>query len=157
MNQLQAQLQAHGISFKLSSLTKTVSGAQLGVALGVAGTLLSTIASIVLIFVISIYLAIEGRVLVATARNLLPNHQRQFDFVTLAVGSTLMAYVRGQLIMSCIIGVYMGTALTLLGVHYGILLGVAAFFLEFIPIVGAVVAMGIAIVVAVCKARPWRC
>ncbi|MGA7989588.1 MAG: AI-2E family transporter [Candidatus Dormiibacterota bacterium] len=149
MDQLQAQLQAHGISFQLSSITKAFSGAQLGVALGVASTLLTTVASIVLILVISIYLCIEGRVLVATARNLLPNHQKQFDFVSLAVGSTLVAYVRGQLIMSCIIGVYTGTALTLLGVNYGILLGVAAFFLEFVPIVGAVVAMAVAVVVAV--------
>jgi predicted PurR-regulated permease PerM len=149
LNQLQSQLQAHGISFKLNSLAQAFDGAQLGVALGVASTLLSTVASIVLILVISIYLSIEGRVLVATARNLLPDHQRQFDFVTLAVGSTLVAYVRGQLIMSCIIGVYTGTALTLLGVHYGILIGVAAFFLEFVPIVGAVVAMALAVVVAV--------
>jgi predicted PurR-regulated permease PerM len=149
MNQLQEQLNAHGISFQLSSLTKTFSGAQLGVALGVAATLLSTVVSVVLTLVISIYLCIEGRTLIATARNLFPNQQRQFDFVTLAVGSTLLAYVRGQLIMSCIIGTYTGAALTLLGVHYGILLGVAAFFLEFIPIVGAVLAMVVAVVVAI--------
>jgi predicted PurR-regulated permease PerM len=50
--------------------------------------------------------------------------------------------------MSLVIGVYTGVGLTLVGVKYAFLLGIAAFFLEFIPIVGAVVAMALAVAVA---------
>lgn len=142
------QLRQHGISFSFSSLIQAVNGQQLGVALGVAAAFVSGIVSVVLVLVISIYLLIEGRAVVATARNIFPTRQREFDFAALAVGSTVAAYVRGQVVMSLVVGVYTGLALTLVGVRYAILLGIAAFFLEFIPIVGAVIAMALAIAVA---------
>lgn len=142
------QLHQHGIAFSLSSLIRAVNGQQLGVALGVAAAFVSGLVSVVLILVISIYLLIEGRAVVATARNIFPSRQREFDFAALAVGSTVAAYVRGQVVMSFVIGTYTGVALTLAGVRYAILIGIAAFFLEFVPIVGAVVAMALAIVVA---------
>ncbi len=145
---IEGQLQAHGIAFSFTSLIKAVNGQQLGVAIGVATAFISGAVSVVLILVISIYLLIEGRTLVATARNLFPSREVEFDFVSLAVGSTVAAYVRGQIVMSFIIGVYTGVALTVVGVRYAILIGIAAFFLEFIPIVGAVVAMALAIAVA---------
>jgi predicted PurR-regulated permease PerM len=142
------QLHHHGISFSVSSLIKAVNGQQLGVAIGVATAFVSGLLSGVLILVISIYLLIEGRAVVATARNLFPSRQREFDFGALAVGSTVAAYVRGQIVMSFVIGAYTGVALTIVGVKYAILIGIAAFFLEFVPIVGAVVAMALAVAVA---------
>ncbi len=142
------QLRQHGISVSISSLIKAVNGQQLGVALGVAAAFVSGLVSVVLVVVISIYLLIEGRAVVATARNIFPNRQREFDFAALAVGSTVAAYVRGQIVMSSVIGLYTGVALTLVGVKYAMLLGITAFFLEFIPIVGAVVAMTLAVAVA---------
>ncbi len=145
---IEDQLHHHGISFSVSSLIKAVNGQQLGVAIGVATAFVSGLVSVVLILVISIYLLIEGRAVVATARNLFPTRQREFDFAALAVGSTVAAYVRGQIVMSFVIGAYTGVALTIVGVKYAILIGIAAFFLEFVPIVGAVVAMGLAIAVA---------
>jgi predicted PurR-regulated permease PerM len=148
LHTIENQLQQRGISFSFSSLTKALNGQQLGVALGVAAAFVSGLVSVVLVLVISIYLLIEGRAVVATARNLFPNRQREFDFAALAVGSTVAAYVRGQIAMSFVIGTYTGVALTIAGVRYAILLGIAAFFLEFIPIVGAVVAMALAVTVA---------
>ncbi len=148
MQTVEDQLRHHGISFSVASLIKALNGQQLGVAIGVATAFVSGLLSVVLILVISIYLLIEGRAVVATARNLFPSRQREFDFAALAVGSTVAAYVRGQIVMSFVIGAYTGVALTLVGVKYAILIGIAAFFLEFVPIVGAVVAMGLAIAVA---------
>jgi predicted PurR-regulated permease PerM len=137
---IEAQLRNHGISFSFSSLIKAVNGQQLGIALGVATAFVSGLVSVVLILVISIYLLIEGRAVVATARNLFPTRQREFDFAALAVGSTV--------VMSFVIGTYTGVALTLVGVKYALLIGIAAFFLEFVPIVGAVVAMALAVAIA---------
>jgi predicted PurR-regulated permease PerM len=148
MQTIENQLHQHGISFSFTSLIKAVNGQQIGLALGVAAAFVSGLVSLVLILVISIYLLIEGRAVVATARNVFPSRQREFDFAALAVGSTVAAYVRGQLVMSLVIGVYTGVGLTIVGVKYSILLGIAAFFLEFIPIVGAVVAMALSVVVA---------
>ena len=50
--------------------------------------------------------------------------------------------------MCALIGVYTGLAMTILGVHYAVLLGLAAFLLEFVPIAGAVIGMALAVVVA---------
>lgn len=148
MNTVDQSLRQHGISFSFASLIKAVNGQQLGVAIGVAAAFVSGLVSVVLILVISIYLIIEGRAVVATARNLFPDHQRVFDFAALAVASTVAAYVRGQIIMSLVIGTYTGIALTLAGVRFAILIGIAAFFLEFIPIVGAVAAMVLGVAIA---------
>ncbi|MFZ0128676.1 MAG: AI-2E family transporter [Candidatus Dormiibacterota bacterium] len=148
LSTIENQLRQHGISYSFTSLINTLNGQQIGVALGVVAAFVSGVVSVVLVVVISIYLLIEGRAVVATARNLAPNHQREFDFAALAIGSTVAAYVRGQVVMSFIIGTYTGVALTLIGVRYAILIGIAAFFLEFIPIVGAVVAMALAVLVA---------
>lgn len=147
-SQLQTQLDRRGLHLNLASLKPTGGALNLGAAVGVVSDVVSAVTSLVLILVISIYLLIEGRVLLATLRNLFPRRTRAFDFTVLAVGATIGAYVRGQLLMSALIGSYTAVAMTALGVHYGVLIGVAAFFLEFIPVVGAVVAMALAVVIA---------
>jgi predicted PurR-regulated permease PerM len=145
---LQDQLHGWGIQFDVTSLIHSVRGFNLGAQLGLVTGVVGSIVSVVLVVVISVYLLIEGRALIATFRKLFPGHTRMFDFVVLAVGSTAQAYVRGQVLMSVLLGVYITVALELLGVHYAIVLGVAAALLELVPLVGAVVAMALAFVVA---------
>ena len=120
----------------------------LGSAVGVISGTATILVDIVLVFVIAIYLQIQGRELIAAMRKLFPRQEKLIDFALVAAGSTLAAYVRGQLIMATIIGVYTGVALSLLGVRYALFIGVAAFLLEFLPLVGAAVAMGLAILIA---------
>jgi predicted PurR-regulated permease PerM len=97
--------------------------------------------------VISIYLLAQGRELIAAGRKLFPGHQQVFDFILLAVGTTMAGYARGQLIMSVGMGLYTGIGMSLVGVHYAIVLGILTFFLEFIPLVGAPLGMAAAVVV----------
>ena len=148
-SQLQAQLDRRGLHLNLAALKPRGTALDVGAAVGVVSGVVSAVTSLVLILVISMYLLVEGRVLVATLRNLFPERTRAFDFTSLAVAATIGAYVRGQLLMSALIGSYTAVVMTVLGVHYGVLIGVAAFFLEFIPIIGAVVAMALAVVIAV--------
>lgn len=147
VNQLQGSLAQRGISVNLNSLVPSASGLA-GSAFTVVASVATTVADVVLVVVISIYLLIDGRGLVATMGNLVPEHRRTFDFAVLATGSTMAAYVRGQSLMSLIIGTYTAVALTVLGVHYAIVIGVAAFLLEFVPIIGAIVAMVLGVAVA---------
>ena len=84
----------------------------------------------------------------ATARKLFPAQERIFDFTMLAVGAAVASYVRAQLLMSLIMGLYTGITLSLLGVHYAAALGVAVFFLEMLPLVGAPIGFLLAIAVA---------
>jgi predicted PurR-regulated permease PerM len=142
---LQTEMGRRGVHVNLAALKPH---ADIGAAVSVVSGVVSTVTGVVLVVVISIYLLVEGRVLIATLRNVFPQRARAFDFTVLAVGATIGAYVRGQLLMSLLIGLYTAVAMSLLGVHYGVLIGVAAFFLEFIPVIGAVVAMALAVVIA---------
>jgi predicted PurR-regulated permease PerM len=147
VSQLQRSLSDRGFNVNLGALIPSGSALP-GSAFSLVAGVATTVADIVLVVVISIYLLIDGRALVATLRNLFPENPHRFDFALVATGSTMAAYVRGQSLMSLIIGTYTALALTLIGVHYAIVIGVAAFLLEFVPIVGAVLAMVLAVVVA---------
>jgi len=64
------------------------------------------------------------------------------------VNSTLAAYIRAQLIACLLIGVLCTIGFMLIGVRYALVLGLIAGLLEFIPLVGPLVVMLIAITVA---------
>jgi predicted PurR-regulated permease PerM len=64
------------------------------------------------------------------------------------VNSTLAAYIRAQLIACLLIGVLCTAGFMLIGVRYALVLGVIAGLLEFIPLVGPLVVMLIALAVA---------
>ncbi len=145
---MQDLLHSWGIPVNLSALANTFRQFNLEAPLGLVTGLVGTIVSIVLVIVISVYLLIEGRAVIATLRRLFPQHTRLFDFLILAVGSTADAYVRGQVLMSLLIGGYTTATMALLGVHYAVVLGVAAAILELVPLIGAVIAMVLAVGVA---------
>ncbi|HEY4869985.1 MAG TPA: AI-2E family transporter [Candidatus Dormibacteraeota bacterium] len=146
VNQLQGSLAAHGINVDLNSLVP--SAVSLGSTINIVTSVAATVVAIVLVVVISFYLLADGRALIATLRNLFPENTHRFDFTMVATGSVIAAYMRGQLLMSLIIGSYTALVLSIIGVHYAIVIGVAAFLLEFVPIIGAVIAMALGVVVA---------
>ena len=141
-------LNQHGIPFKIGLPTGSPGTAVIGSVLGVLTGTLATLVNILLVIVISVYLLIQGRQLLATLRRLFPGHEEIFDFTLAAVGTTVGAYARGQLIMSVLMGLYTGIALTIIGVHYAVVLGILTFFLEFLPLVGAPIGMALAVIVA---------
>ena len=146
----QGSLRAFGVnlSYKIPRGGTALGGDLSPASLTRIGGLVSPVVNVLLAVVISIYLTSQGRGLVATARKLFPAQERAFDFTMLAVGAAVAAYVRAQLLMSLILGLYTGITLTLLGVHYAAALGVAVFFLEMLPLVGAPIGFVLAIVVA---------
>ena len=138
-----------GISMDLRHGGTSALGGQLvSNAFRYAQGFVSALINILLIGVISIYLESQGRELVAAIRRLFDDHQEQVDFFFVATGSTVASYVRGQLLMALVMAVYTGGALTLIGVHYAFVIAIAVFFLEFLPLVGAPIGMGLAVVFA---------
>jgi putative heme transporter len=139
-----------GIPLKLSlpSGAGGISTAILGSVLGILSGTLGTLISVLLVVVISIYLLVEGRQLIASMRRLFRGRERVYDFALVAVGTTVGQYARGQLIMSLVMGTYTGLAMTLIGVPYAIVLGILTFFLEFLPLIGAPIGMGLAVIIA---------
>ncbi len=147
---LQDAIDSAGIPLKLSLPTATggISTAVLGSVLGILSGTLGTLISVLLVIVISIYLLVEGRMLIASMRKLFAGREQVYDFILVAVGTTIGRYARGQLIMSLVMGTYTGIAMTVIGVPYAVVLGILTFFLEFLPLIGAPIGMGLAVVIA---------
>ena len=154
---LQDGIDSAGIPLQLSlpSASGGISTAVLGSVLGILTGTLGTLINILLVIVISIYLLAEGRQLIASMRKLFPGREEVYDFTLLAVGTTVGQYARGQLIMSFVMGTYTGVAMTLIGVPYAVVLGILTFFLEFLPLIGAPVGMGIAVLIALAFKGPF--
>jgi predicted PurR-regulated permease PerM len=154
---LQVAIDSAGIPLQLSlpSGTSAISTAVLGPVLGILSGTLGTLISLLLVIVISIYLLVQGRQLIATMRNLFPGREDVYDFTLLAVGTTFGQYARGQLIMSLVMGTYTGLAMTIIGVPYAVVLGILTFFLEFLPLIGAPIGMGLAVLIALIFKGPF--
>jgi predicted PurR-regulated permease PerM len=154
---LQDAIDSAGIPLKLSlpSGTGGISTAVLGSVLGILSGTLGTLVSVLLVVVISIYLLVEGRQLIASMRKLFPGREEVYDFTLLAVGTTVGQYARGQLLMSFVMGTYTGLAMTIIGVPYAVVLGILTFFLEFLPLIGAPVGMGLAVLIALAFKGPF--
>ena len=94
----------------------------------------------VLVTVLSIYLLVDGERLIHWLRTSAPiKHRPRVTFVIEAFERVVGGYIRGQLILCTLIGVLVGVGMALLGVPYAVLLGVLAFILEFIPIIGVLI------------------
>jgi predicted PurR-regulated permease PerM len=154
---LQNTIDNAGIPLKLSlpSGAGGISTAVLGSVLGILSGTLGTLINVLLVVVISIYLLAEGRQLIASMRNLFVGHEAVYDFTLLAVGTTFSQYARGQLLMSFVMGTYTGLAMTVIGVPYAVVLGILTFFLEFLPLIGAPIGMGLAVVIALAFKGPF--
>ena len=154
---LQDAIDNAGIPLKLSlpSGASGISTAVLGSVLGILTGTLGTLINVLLVVVISIYLLSEGRQLIASMRKLFVGHEEVYDFTLLAAGTTFGQYARGQLLMSLVMGTYTGLAMTVIGVPYAVVLGILTFFLEFLPLIGAPIGMGLAVLIALAFKGPF--
>jgi predicted PurR-regulated permease PerM len=129
----------------LQGAAATIAAQAVPILTGVAGALVD----IVLIIVISIYLVIDGPSLVRWLRENSPLSQRQrVQFALDVLGTNVGGYVRGELLLATLIGVLVGGGMFAFHVPYALLLGVVAFVLEFIPILGVFISGTACVLVA---------
>jgi len=126
---------------------------QAGGIVGGVGPLLSGIAdfllNVVIVAILSIYLLLDGGRAVGWVRHNAPMVQRErIHFVLDTLERVIGGYIRGQLIMSSLVGLLVGVGMFIFGVPYAVLLGVVAFILEFIPIIGTILSGVLCVLVA---------
>jgi predicted PurR-regulated permease PerM len=115
---------------------------------GVAGTALD----MVVVAVMSIYLLIDGRRATNWLRQNMPRRQRgRIRFLLDTLQRVVGGYIRGQLFLWTLIGLLVGIGMQILGVPYALLLGVLAFFLKFIPVLGTLVSGAICVLFVLTK------
>ncbi len=102
---------------------------------------------VVLIAVMSIYLLIDGSRIAGWLRRNSPRPAR-INFVLDTIQRVVGGYIRGQLLLSSLIGVLVGGGMAVFHVPYALLLGVLAFVFEFIPVLGTLASGAICTLIA---------
>jgi predicted PurR-regulated permease PerM len=112
-----------------------------GPALSAARTVLSGLGGLVLLGVMTFLMLLEGPSLVkGVLRVLSPPHARRVRRILDDVAKSVTGYVIGNFATSVIAGVICGTALFLLGVPFAVVFGVWVALVDFIPLVGGLLA-----------------
>ncbi len=114
--------------------------------------LVGAVLDVVLVAVLSIYLLADGsRISDWLRRNMPQQQQGRMKFLLDTLQRVVGGYIRGQLFLCGLIGVLVGVGMQLIGVPFALLLGVLAFILEFIPVLGTLVSGAICILLALTK------
>jgi predicted PurR-regulated permease PerM len=140
---------------QLKSLGNIIAEQAAGLAGGV-GPLIASIAdfilNIIIVAVLSIYLLLDGERAITWMRKSAPLMQRtRIHFFLDTLERVIGGYIRGQIIMSSIVGLLVGVGMAIFGVPYAVLLGVVAFILEFAPIIGTILSGVICVLLALTK------
>lgn len=145
---LRLGLTAQQISAGGTWVTQQLASAAGGLAPFLTGAL-SAAFDILVVVVVSVYMLIDGNRLIRWLRTGLPLDQRDRGmFIADTIERVAGGYIRGQLVMCLAMGILVGLGLWVLGVPFAALLGVLAFFLEFIPFIGPPVAAAFAVLLA---------
>lgn len=150
---LESLLRTFGISQEQIASARQQIVAQLG---GFAGSVLPLftrfldfLLDIVIVAVVSIYLLIDGSRVTNWLRNNTPVQQRgRVRFLLETLERIVGGYIRGQLLLSTLVGLLVGIGMALFHVPYAVLLGVLAFILEFVPVLGTIVSGAICVLIA---------
>ena len=133
---------AHNLSSRAGQLFSTVLGSVMGVV--------SMLALVVIVPVVTFYLLLDWDRIVARLDDLLPReHAPAIRGIATDIDRALSGFVRGQGLVILILGTFYSVGLGLVGLPFGIAIGVMAASLSFIPYVGVIIGGATAIGVAV--------
>ncbi|OYW60139.1 MAG: AI-2E family transporter [Azorhizobium sp. 32-67-21] len=137
-----ADLMSQGVSYLLGLISSIWSGGQ---------ALLSVFSLVVVTPVVVFYVLCDWPAMVNAVDSWIPLHQRP---VVRRLGREMdlavAGFIRGQALVCLLLGTFYAVALSMAGLNFGLLIGIASGLITFIPYVGSltglVLAMGVAIV-----------
>jgi predicted PurR-regulated permease PerM len=133
----------------LIGYVQTIGTRAAGSALGLATGLATLVIDLILILILGIYLTANAERMGEWLRQQAPeNQRRRVDIAVSIVVRVVGGYVRGTLTMATLIGLVVGVGMTVLHLPYAALLGVLAFFMEFIPVIGVFISGAACVLVA---------
>jgi predicted PurR-regulated permease PerM len=97
-----------------------------------------TVVDLVLVLILSVYMCLDGGRIAHFLQTQTPGVRARASAQALVtvVNRVIGGYIRGVLSLALLIGAMVGIGLGALGVPYAVLLGVLAFFMEFVPVLG---------------------
>lgn len=125
-------------------------GQVLNTALSSAMSFVNVIVLIVIVPVVSFYLLVDWDRMIARIDELLPrDHAPIIRELASEMDRTLAGFLRGQGTVCLVLGGFYAIALMVAGLNFGLLIGVVAGLISFIPYVGSIVGGSLAIGVAI--------
>lgn len=124
-------------------------GELLNTALSSAASIIDLIMLFIIVPVVAVYLLLDWHRMISAVDDLLPReHARTIRDLAKKIDETLAGFIRGTGTVCLILGFYYAISLMLVGLQFGLAVGVIAGLISFIPYLGAILggalAMGLA-------------
>jgi predicted PurR-regulated permease PerM len=117
--------------------------------------LISVVAVVVITPIVTLYLLLDWHRMVDKVDSWLPlQHRDTVHGLAREIDAALAGFVRGQALVSLILGSFYAVALTLVGLNFGLLIGFATGILNFVPYLGSTTGLLIATIVAFAQFWP---
>lgn len=133
----------------LAQLAQTIQSKGAALAQGVLTSLMGAISVAVFLLVVPVvafYLLLDWDHMVARIDTLLPrDHAPTIRRLAGEIDAVLSAFVRGQLSVCLVLGLYYSVALMMTGLQFGLVVGALAGAITFIPYIGAIIGGALAI------------
>ncbi len=118
-------------------------------ALNIVTTTVGAVVDLILVLILSVYFTANGAGISARLRREAPTGQRARMVQLIAIVNQVVGgYIRGQLTLALLVGILVGLGMFILHVPYAVLLGILAFFMEFIPVIGVLVSGAVCVFIA---------
>jgi predicted PurR-regulated permease PerM len=110
---------------------------------------------LVLTPIIAFYLMLDWEKMIAAIDGWLPRDQRETIRQLLReMDQAISGFLRGQTLVCLILGLFYATALGFMGLNFGVLIGLTAGFLSFIPYVGSLTGLVLSVGMAIAQFWP---
>ncbi|MBP0481107.1 AI-2E family transporter [Sagittula salina] len=125
---------------------KAKGGAVVETALTSVGSVLNVLMLFLIVPVVAVYMLVDWDRMIAQIDGLVPlDHRETIRHIARQIDAVLAGFIRGMGSVMLILGTYYAVALWAVGLQFGLVVGVVAGLLTFIPYVGAIVGGGLAL------------
>ncbi len=120
--------------------------------------LISLISLLVVTPVVVFYMLLDWDKMIATIDGLVPlRHRETVRALAREIDTAMAGFLRGQALVCLFLGAWYGIGLSLIGLNFGLLIGITAGILSFIPYVGSLTALILSSTVAIVQDWPqWK-
>jgi len=137
---------AQGAQWLINALKSLVSG---------GAAVFSFLSLLVITPIVAFYILIDWNRMVAELDKWLPlDHREKIRAIAREIDQALAGFIRGQSMVCLFLGLWYGLGLTLIGLDFGLLIGVIAGVLSFIPYIGSLTALLLSISVSLVQGWP---
>ena len=120
--------------------------------------LLDLLSLIVITPVVAFYMLLDWRKMVATIDGLVPPRNREtVRAIAHDIDRALAGFLRGQSLVCLFLAAWYGIGLSLIGLNFGLLIGIVGGVLSFVPYIGSLVVLVLAMLIATVQGWPsWH-